>query len=65
MQTALRRALAEYRLTRLFDRADAAYSALRADPRAWKLEVKERAVSNSTLLDGIESTLDEREAYSH
>jgi predicted transcriptional regulator len=54
MQDVLGRALEEYRRARLFELADAAYEALRADPEAWQQELEERAGWDVTLMDGIE-----------
>lgn len=54
MQELLCRALEDYRRNLLFDRADAAYAALRADPDAWNQELEERAVWDVTLMDGID-----------
>jgi hypothetical protein len=53
--------LEEYRRTRLFQQADAAYEALRADPEAWRQELEERAMWDVTLMDGIEPEPDAAE----
>ena len=39
----------------LLEQTNAAYAALRNDPEAWQEELKERAVWETTLADGIES----------
>jgi predicted kinase len=57
MQELLSRALEEYRRARLFERADAAYAALRSNQAAWQEERDERAAWDATLLDGMERTV--------
>jgi hypothetical protein len=57
MQEVLSRALEDYRRTRLFERANAAYAALQADPDAWEREQEERKAWDVTLMDDIESAL--------
>lgn len=45
----------EYRRRQRFlEEADAAYTAIRADPEAWKAELEERAAWDQTLFDGLE-----------
>ena len=39
---------------RIFQEADKAYAKLQADPKAWHEELKERALWETTLLDGWE-----------
>jgi hypothetical protein len=43
-----------YRRQLLFDQADAAFAAWRADPAAWAEEQAERAAWDATFADGIE-----------
>jgi len=38
----------------LMDRANEAYAALRADPKAWQEELDERALWEVTLADGLD-----------
>ena len=47
-------AVEEYRRQWIFDQADAAYRALRADPEAWAAELAERREWDVTLMDGLE-----------
>jgi hypothetical protein len=54
MQAILRKALEAYRRERFLDAVNVAYAALRADPKAWAEELKERKVWDVTLLDGLE-----------
>lgn len=54
MQEVLAQAVEAYRRQYLFDAADRAYAALRADPQAWAEELEERKLWDNTLLDGIE-----------
>lgn len=42
------------RRRRLFERANAAYTALQADPAAWEQELAERRAWATTLADGLE-----------
>jgi hypothetical protein len=44
MQEVMSQALEAYRRTRLFQRADTAYAALKAKPAAWQEEMEERAM---------------------
>ena len=39
---------------RFIDECNAAYARLRADPKAWKEELEERALWDCTLADGLE-----------
>lgn len=55
MQELLRRALENYRQAKMFERADAAYAALRSNPAAWQEYREESAAWDVTLLDGLES----------
>ena len=54
MQRVLEKAIEQYRRQHLFDEADAAYLALRADPEAWQEELNERRAWEVTLADDIE-----------
>src|SRR5688500_545043 len=47
-------AVEEYRRQRIFDQANEAYRALRADPDAWAAELEERRLWDATLMDGLE-----------
>jgi len=49
----LSKALAEYRRKRYYDKLNAQFAALRADPEAWREELEERAAWDATLGDGI------------
>jgi predicted DNA-binding protein len=52
-QTALlEEAVEELRRKRIFEEANAAFAALKADPKAWAEELEERKVWESTLNDG-------------
>ena len=48
------RAVEAYRRQRILDLSNAAYAALRADPRAWQDLLDERAAWDVTLADGLE-----------
>jgi predicted kinase len=63
MQELLSRALEDYRRARLFERADAAYAALQADPAAWQQELEERRAWDVTLMDGIDAPQDHAIAH--
>ncbi len=39
---------------KIFKEADKAYAALQKDPIAWQEELKERALWDATLLDGLD-----------
>ena len=54
MSRVLEKAIAHYRESLYWDRVDAAYAALKADPVAWAEELDERAVWDVTLQDGLE-----------
>jgi hypothetical protein len=53
-QAVLDAALEAYRRQRFVEEANAAYAALRADPAAWAEELEERALWDTTLMDGLE-----------
>jgi len=44
----------EYRRQRILQEANAAYAALRENPKAWKAELAEQKEWDSTLADGQE-----------
>ncbi len=48
----LREAIEAYRRKRFLEEANAAFAALKKDPKAWKAEKKERRAWESTLSDG-------------
>jgi hypothetical protein len=54
MQAALDRVLEEQRRKLFLTQANAAFAALKADSKAWKLERTERELWASTLADGLE-----------
>jgi hypothetical protein len=54
MQDVLARAVEEHRRRLFFEQVNAAYEALRQDPKAWAEELEERALWESTLLDGLD-----------
>jgi predicted DNA-binding protein len=53
MQSVLDDAIEQYRRDRFLDEVNAAYAALRSDPKAWKEEEAERALWDRTLADGL------------
>lgn len=54
MLSVLDQALSEFQRKCFWERTNAAYAALRKNPKAWKEELAERAAWNATLLDGLE-----------
>ena len=54
MQAILDLAIEEYRRQRFLQEANAAYAALRNNPKAWKAELAERKVWEATMGDGQE-----------
>ena len=54
MHTVLAKAVEAYRRQCILEKANVAYAALRADPKAWQEEHQERRVWDSTLADGLE-----------
>ena len=54
MQTILDLAIEEYRRQRFLQEANAAYAALRNNPKAWKAELAERKEWDTTMADGQE-----------
>lgn len=55
MQKVLSKAVEVYRRQYLLEKTNAAYTALRADPEAWREEQAERKVWDSALADGLEA----------
>ena len=53
MHQVLAHALDLYRRQRFWDAVDKAYLALKSDPEAWAEELSERALWDTTLLDGL------------
>lgn len=53
-------AIEEYRRRLILDAANASYARLRADEAAWSVELRERALWETTIGDGIDPT--ERDA---
>jgi hypothetical protein len=58
MMDVLDKALDAYRRKVFFDRLNAGYAELRADPEAWAEHLAERKLWDATLMDGLDS--DER-----
>jgi hypothetical protein len=54
MQTILDLAIEEYRRQRFLQEANAAYAALRNNPKSWKAELSERKEWDATMADGQE-----------
>jgi predicted DNA-binding protein len=54
IQAILDEAIELYQRQHFMEQFNAAYAALRADPRAWKELQKERALWDKTLLDGLD-----------
>jgi hypothetical protein len=53
MQSVLDRALEQYRRERFLRAANADFAALKRDAKAWKQELRDRALWEQTLGDGI------------
>ncbi len=53
MQASLAKAIELYRRQIFLQKANAAFDALRKDPKAWQEELKEREAWDSTMLDDI------------
>jgi hypothetical protein len=53
--SSLEHALEQYRRAKLFERANEAYAALRANPELWGQEQAERQDWENTLMDGIDA----------
>ena len=56
MQDSLAKAIELYRRQIFLQKANAAFDALRKDPKAWQEELKERKEWESTLLNGIKDS---------
>jgi len=54
MQAVLDEAIEHYQRDKFLDEVNAAYAALRNDPKAWKAEQAERALWDNTLADGLD-----------
>jgi hypothetical protein len=54
LQDVLEQAIEEYRRSRILDQVNDYYAGLRADPKRWRQELEERALSENTLMDGLE-----------
>jgi len=54
MQEVLHKAVEDYRRRRFLEEANRAYAALREDADAWQAELRERAVWDGVLGDGLE-----------
>ena len=54
MMSVLDQALSEFQRKCFWEQTNAAFAALRKNPKAWKEELSERAAWNATLLDGLE-----------
>lgn len=55
MQSVIDEALEDLRRRKMLEATNAAFSALKADKKAWKEELKERELWENTLADGVES----------
>jgi hypothetical protein len=55
MQSLLDEAVEQLRRLKFLAQANAAFAALKADPKAWKAELDERRLWESTLSDGAEN----------
>jgi predicted DNA-binding protein len=54
MQDILSEAVEEFRRHRMFELANEAYAAMRADADEWQEELEERRLWDTTLADGLE-----------
>ena len=54
MQSLIDEALEDLRRRKMLEANNAAFSALKADKKAWKEELKERELWENTLADGVE-----------
>jgi predicted transcriptional regulator len=54
VQNLIEKAVDEYWRKRFWDETNAAYAALRSNAGDWKVELAERALSENTLMDGLE-----------
>jgi hypothetical protein len=55
MQSLLDEAVEQLRRLKFLAQANVAFAALKADPKAWKAELDERRLWESTLSDGAEN----------
>jgi hypothetical protein len=53
MQEVLSKAIDQLERKRFLEEANAGFAALRAEPKAWEEELKERRVWDVTLMDGL------------
>ena len=54
MQAILDEAVERYQREKFLDSVNAAFAALKSDPKAWKQELAERAIWDQTLSDGMD-----------
>lgn len=54
MQSVIDQAIEDLRRRRMLEAANSAFSALKADKKAWKEETAEREMWENTLADGVE-----------
>ncbi len=54
MQSVIDEALEDLRRRKMLEATNAAFSALKADKKVWKDELKERGLWENTLSDGVE-----------
>jgi len=54
MQSVIDEALEDLRRRKVLEATDAAFSALKANKRAWREELRERRLWEKTLSDGVE-----------
>lgn len=64
IQEIIAEAVEEYRRKIIFEKANAAYEALRNDPSAWQEELEEHALWEGTLADGLQEEDDWTEEFS-
>jgi hypothetical protein len=57
MQRIIDEAVEEYRRSKIFEQANAAYVALRSDPDTWQELEEERAQWDATLADGLDQNI--------
>jgi len=55
MQSVIDEALEELRRRKILEATNAAFSALKADKKAWNEELNERGLWENTLTDGVKS----------
>ena len=54
MQSILREAILEYRRRQFLEDTNAAYEALKSNPKAWQEELEERKLWDNTIADGLD-----------